>query len=107
MAKALKNPAETVLDLRKKYEDQLPAAIEDALRRAKKAVQELNELGVPYKLVKLNSSRELRGTVSETRCPVCKFKTDPPHDSRSHRFQGENKKPFTKRELEERAMRKV
>jgi hypothetical protein len=39
-------------------------------------------------------------------CPICNFKTDPPHDGRSHR--GQNKKrPLTAEELEAKGLTKV
>lgn len=40
-------------------------------------------------------------------CTICKFITDPPHDSRKHRGQGDKKRPFTPKELEEFHMTKV
>jgi hypothetical protein len=39
-------------------------------------------------------------------CPICNFRTDPPHDGRSHRGQSK-KKPFTPEELEEKELTKV
>lgn len=40
-------------------------------------------------------------------CPVCKFATEPSHDGRKHRSQGDNKKPFTKAELDELSLTRV
>lgn len=40
-------------------------------------------------------------------CKVCAFETAPPHDARAHRSQGDNKKPFTKDELQELGLEKV
>jgi len=35
------------------------------------------------------------------------FATNPPHDSRKHRRQGEEKRPFTQEELEELGLERV
>lgn len=42
-----------------------------------------------------------------TPCPICNFVTAPAHDARKHRGQGDKKKPFTPKELEELKMSKV
>jgi len=39
-------------------------------------------------------------------CSVCNFLTEPNHDARKHRSQGDNKKPFTAKELEELGLKK-
>ena len=39
-------------------------------------------------------------------CPICHFRTDPPHNGRNHRGQAK-KKPFTPEELEEKGLTKL
>jgi ribosomal protein L13E len=54
--------------------------------------------------------RSGKGTrsVKSAPCPICKFKTVPPHDARKHRFaQGKNKRPFTAAELSNLGLKKV
>ena len=92
----------------------LGQAKEEALKRAQVAVDELNSLGFSYSLRSSNSRRGLRaGSRIGTRqvnpdrpCPICGFRTDPPHDARRHRGQP-NKKVFTADELSGMGMRKV
>lgn len=40
-------------------------------------------------------------------CPICDFATDPPHDGRKHRAQGNKKKAFTASELSELGLEKA
>jgi hypothetical protein len=54
---------------------------------------------------KAQESREGRPPKDEP-CPVCHFRTDPPHDGRSHRGETK-KKPFTAEELEKKGLTKV
>lgn len=74
-------------------------------------IDEANAMGgEPLVLVvgKLAASRALKakGTGrqgaslnADTVCSICNFKTNPPHDARRHRSQGDHKKPFTAEEL--------
>jgi hypothetical protein len=100
----------------------LDDAKEEALENAEKAVAELNELGFHYTLTEGASTpsksiqRAPRKTSSQAQalkrqkkdvpCPICHFKTTPPHDGRMHRSQ-KTKKPFTVEELMERHLAKV
>lgn len=65
----------------------LATAKADALQKANDAVIELNALGFHYHLSeeapKANAAK--RGFPSDADCPVCKFKTVPPHDGRAHK----------------------
>lgn len=47
-----------------------------------------------------------RTTNPDRPCPICEFKTVPPHDARRHRGQSE-KRPFTAEELETLGMKKT
>ena len=40
-------------------------------------------------------------------CTICNFETDPPHDGRKHRSQGDDKRPFTSKELAALEMKRV
>jgi hypothetical protein len=94
----------------------LEGAKKEALDNAEKAVAELNELGFHYTLTEgaTSTARAPRKTSSQAPkrqkkdvpCPICHFKTDPPHDGRMHRSQ-KTKKPFTVEELMERHLAKV
>lgn len=102
----------------------LKEAHDEALNIAEKAIAELNELDLEfnYTLVKdLEAMMQPRGPGSkyaeaaaraprkaaatgikrqprDLPCPICEFKTTPPHDGRKHRSQTK-KKAFTVEEL--------
>ncbi len=77
-----------------------------ALEKANQAVDELNALGFTYKLVEgVGTKSAVNHTPSDKPCSVCGWKTDPPHDARSHR--GKDKRPFTDAELKEKGFVKV
>lgn len=77
----------------------------EALAKAEAALKELNDLGFSYRLVEGSQrvpaakASGKRSGPSDQPCPICQFKTDPPHDGRAHRSQ-KDKKPFTPEELE-------
>ena len=50
---------------------------------------------------------EGRRAIHAGECSVCKFTTQPAHDGRKHRSQGDDKKPFTAKELAELGIVKV
>lgn len=88
----------------------------EAMRKAQVALDELNALGFNYRLSEGGAGRRSaaegsrRGTrqVNPDRaCPVCGFRTEPPHDARAHRTQGNNKRAFTADELSARGLRKA
>jgi hypothetical protein len=84
----------------------------EALERANTAIDDLSVMGFNYKLIEQGNngrSSTLRGKrqVKDTPCPICKFKTAPPHDARKHRGQGKRKVPFTSAELKMLALEKV
>lgn len=89
----------------------LSGAKSEALGRAKDAIAELRNLGFDYRLVEGKSGergpRKGTRTVADKPCPICEFQTSPPHDARRHRAQGERKRPFTARQLEELGLAKV
>src|SRR5262245_44850462 len=81
----------------------------EALARANQAVADLVALGFSYSIVNGAGRGRPRKAIMKTRraksaaaCPICEFRTSPPHDARKHRFsQGKRKRPFTSKELSE------
>ncbi len=104
-----------VLDQLKALDEQRAQLISDAkeesLTKANAAIEELNSLGFSYRLVEGGTGRAggRKGTrsVKDAACPVCNFKTDPPHDRRKHRAQGDDKVPFTNAELADLGLSRV
>jgi hypothetical protein len=97
------------------------AAAKDALAKAQEGVGVLRELGIDDDTILKGLGFRGRSTAktpeaakandgttsSEDRpCPICNFRTDPPHNGRSHRGQL-TKKPFTAEELEEKGLAKI
>jgi hypothetical protein len=111
----------TVLEQLKKLDEQRTKLIEDAKAAAMKKVQEgiddLTAIGFLCKLVEIKDeepsarkrgAREGAGQVDPNKpCSVCNFLTSPNHDARKHRAQGDNKKPFTAKDLEQFGLKKV
>jgi len=102
------------MDQIRALEEQKKKLLEDAKReameKAQSAIAELNELGFNYRLIeggsasRASSGESRKGTRSvdpNKSCPICGFKTRPPHDARAHRSQAD-KKPFTVEELKQR-----
>jgi hypothetical protein len=90
----------------------------EALARANEAIAELRALGFHYRIVEDGATKQStprrsatngagKGVPSGAPCPVCTFKTDPPHDARKHRAQGKRKRAFTAKQLEELGLTKV
>jgi hypothetical protein len=113
--KEVKKPV-TVLEQLKKLDEQRSKLLADATVEAKKkadeAIAELNSLGYSYRLVEgdeapKKASKGKPRQKSEI-CSICKFGTEPSHDGRhkSHRDQGDNKKPFTEKQLKDLGLEK-
>jgi hypothetical protein len=89
----------------------------EALGRANQAVADLLALGFKYHLidevrledVKIakKGSRKRTGTIKDAPCPICEFKTKPPHDRRAHRFSKAKRRPFNAADLKEKGYTKV
>ena len=96
--------ATTTLEQLKSLDSQRAKLLEGAKSEAMNAVQEalaeLNALGFHYDIAegRKGARRSVRERKDEP-CPICKFKTVPPHDGRRHRAQGAKKKAFTNQEL--------
>lgn len=102
---------ERIRDLDQQRAAILEDAKSEALAKANEAIKDLNALGFDYRLVngptaKSKSVKSARAKSDEP-CQVCGFKTEPPHDGRRHRSQGEKKKPFSPADLEQMGMLRV
>lgn len=91
----------------------MESAFKDAKAIADAAVADLNSLGYSYQLVERSSSRtaaspgnKRKGASTDKPCPICNFRTDPPHDKRRHRSQA-HKQPFTAEELASYGLKKI
>jgi len=105
------NPIQRLKQLDHERAQLISSAKKEALEKATAAVGELNALGFDYRLVDgvrmaPRVARRARQT-KDAPCPVCKFKTSPPHDARKHRGQGKRKKPFTSAEMHELGLAKA
>src|ERR1700674_2283545 len=89
----------------------------EALANAEAAISQLNELGFSYflgshetverpkaRLAKAEGEKGARHIPKDVPCPICNFRTDRPHDRRSHRSQTKTR-PFTDKELEALGMK--
>lgn len=114
-----KGSTESILEKLKALDAQRAALLEgakqEALDKAESAVAELKSLGFDYRLVegtvtarlpRKAETQMLKRQISDEPCKICHFKTNPPHDARSHRAQNP-KKPFTVEELMEKGLSKV
>jgi hypothetical protein len=99
-------PVQRLAKLDAERQELFDALKADALQNATEAVNDLNLLGLHFMLVeegeKTNGST--KGTPSDAACPICTFKTMPPHDKRSHK---KSPGPFTDEELKQRNLVKV
>jgi hypothetical protein len=114
-----KSVIEEIKELKAQLESKTEEAQSEALQNAREAIDFLRELGIdndtilkelgfrarsktPREKVKANGNT----APGDEPCTICNFRTDPPHDGRSHRGQAK-KKPFTAEELEEKGLTKV
>jgi hypothetical protein len=109
---------ERIKQLDKERTSLLDTAKKAALAAANEAITALTALGFNYRLIsegektvtrkRKSKSRKGTRTVKNAPCPICKFKTVPPHDARKHRFtQGKKKRPFTAAELTKLGLKKA
>ena len=110
-----KSAIEEIKELKAQLESKTEQAKSEALDRASDAIGFLRELGLDNDTIlkelgfrgraKTKESREGAAPKDES-CPICHFRTDPPHDGRSHRGQTK-KRPLTAEELEQKGLTKV
>jgi hypothetical protein len=110
-----KSAIEEIKELKAQLESKTEHAKAEALDKASEAISFLRELGLDNDAILKELGFRGRAKVKESRegappkeepCPICHFRTDPPHDGRSHRGQTK-KRPFTAEELEEKGLTKV
>jgi hypothetical protein len=111
-----KSAIEEIKELKARMESMTEQAKAEALDKANETIGVLRELGLNNDTIlkelgfrgraaAKESSREGSAPKDEP-CPICHFRTDPPHDGRSHRGQSK-KRPFTAEELEQKELTKL
>ena len=110
-----KSIIEEIKELKAQLESKTEQAKAEALERASEAISFLRILGFDNDTIlkelgfrgraKTKESREGRPPSDEP-CPICHFRTTPPHDGRTHRGQAK-KRPLTAEELEKKGLTKV
>ena len=106
-----------IRELKARVQSKTEHAKAEALESAREAINFLRELGIDNdtilkelgfrartKSTKEKASKPTR--LKDESCPICVFRTDPPHNGRSHRGQSK-KRPFTLEELEEKGLTRV
>jgi hypothetical protein len=110
-----KSAIEEIKELKARVESMTAQAKAEALDKASEAIGFLRELGLDNDTILKELGFRGRAAAKESRegrlpedepCPVCHFRTDPPHDGRSHRGQSK-KRPFSAEELEQKGLTKV
>jgi len=110
-----KSAIEEIKELKARMESMTAQAKAEALDQASEAIGFLRELGLDNDTILKELGFRGRATAKGSRegrppsdksCPICHFRTDPPHDGRSHRGQSK-KKPFTAEELEQKGLTKL
>jgi hypothetical protein len=110
--------ADSVIDRIKKLDLERSTLLSDAKKEALALVQQgldgLRALGLSFNLVegerrnkRAKRSGAGKGAIQDAPCPICGFKTEPPHDARKHRGQGKRKRAFTGKQLQELGLKKV
>ena len=90
---AEKSAIERIKELDEERARLFEQAKEEALKKAAEAVADLKALGLDYQLTSgvtkpnKSGSAEHSATGQDVPCPICKFRTAPPHDARTHRNQ--------------------
>jgi hypothetical protein len=115
MSKSALEELNELKELKAQLETKTARVKAEALDKAGEAIGILRELGIDNDTIlkelgfrgraDAQESREGRAPKDEP-CPICHFRTDPPHDGRSHRGQTK-KKPLTDDELEKKGLTKV
>jgi hypothetical protein len=96
------------LQLREEIEQQL-------MQEVNERIATLQELGFTWKVVDetalarkaARTPRSNNSGPASRPCVVCQFHTDPQHDARKHRYQGDAKLPFTADDLARLGMRRL
>ena len=102
---------DTLIKIKKLDEERaalLAEAKKGALAILNEALQDLRDLGFEYNVTEgsVRSVKKRARTVKDEPCSICGFKTNVPHDARSHRTQ-DPKRPFTVAELQAKGLARV
>jgi hypothetical protein len=113
-----KTVIDEIKELKARLQSKTEQAKKEALENSREAIDFLRELGLDNDTIlkelgfrarnapKAPKAKDGGTGPKDEPCPICIFRTDPPHDGRSHRGQSK-KKPFTLEELEEKGLTKV
>jgi hypothetical protein len=110
-----KSVIDEIKELKAQLESKTEEAKAEALEKASEAISFLRMLGLDNDTILKELGFRGRAAAKESReaappkeepCPICHFRTDPPHDGRSHRGQTK-KRPLTAEELEQKGMTKI
>jgi hypothetical protein len=110
-----KSAIDEIKELKARLESLTEQAKAEALETASEAIGFLRILGLDNDTIlkelgfrgrdRAKESRE-GATPKDEPCPICHFRTEPPHDGRTHRGQAK-KRPLTAEELEKKGLTKV
>jgi hypothetical protein len=109
-----KSAIEEIKELKARLESVTEQAKTEALDQASEAIGFLRMLGLENDTILKELGFRGRAKVESREgtppkdepCQICHFRTDPPHDGRTHRGQAK-KKPFTAKELQEKGLTRV
>jgi hypothetical protein len=107
-----KSAIEEIKELKAQLATKTEQAKTEALKNATAAINALRELGIDINVIlkdlelKSDTKAKAKEKHKVMSCRICNFKTDPPHDGRTHRGQTK-KKPLTAGELEKKGLTKV
>jgi hypothetical protein len=117
-----KSAIDEIKELKAQLQSKTDQVRGEALERAKEGISVLRDLGIDDDMIvkelglegrkkaakgaRVMPTKNGRTGPKDEPCPICTFRTDPPHDGRSHRGQSK-KKPFTAEELGEKGLTKV
>lgn len=109
---------EEIKQLKAQIESLTEQAKAEAIAAAREAVEVFRELGLDDDTIlkdlgfrarsapKAPKTRDGETGPKDEPCPICIFRTDPPHNGRSHRGQSK-RRPFTLEELDEKGLTRV
>jgi hypothetical protein len=113
-----KSVIDEIRELKAQIQSKTERAKREALETARDAINFLRELGIDNDTILKDLGFRARTKTPKAKaenggrvpkdepCPICNFRTDPPHDGRSHRGQSK-KRPFTAEELEQKELTRV
>jgi hypothetical protein len=110
-----KSAIEEINELKAELESKTAQAKAEALNKASEAIGFLRELGIDNDTILKELGFKGRSPAKASKegkppkddlCPICHFRTDPPHDGRAHRGHAK-KRPLTAEELEKKGLTKV